>query len=68
MYLVQYILVSIKNQDWLWIVTKGQIKSEWLHEDIDFPNYHLKYLKDLCPAMTVYYGGNRHRTVYLFEI
>ena len=25
---------------------KGQIKSEWIYEDIDFPNYHRKYLKD----------------------
>ena len=28
---------------------KGQIKSEWIYENIDFPNYHLKYLKDFCP-------------------
>ena len=27
----------------------GQIKSEGLCEDIDFRNYHLKYLKDFCP-------------------
>ena len=28
---------------------KGQIKSKWIYDDIDFPNYHLKYLKDFCP-------------------
>ena len=28
--------------------TKGQLKSEWIYEVIDFPNYHLKYLKDFC--------------------
>ena len=28
---------------------KGQIKSEWIYENIDFPNYHLKYLKDFSP-------------------
>ena len=28
---------------------QGQIKSEWIYEDIDFPNYHLKYLKDFYP-------------------
>ena len=28
---------------------KGQLKSGWIHEVIDFPNYHLKYLKDFCP-------------------
>jgi hypothetical protein len=28
---------------------KGQIKSEWIYEDIDFPKYHLKYLEDFCP-------------------
>ena len=28
---------------------KGQIKSEWIYENIDFPNYFLKYLKDFIP-------------------
>ena len=28
---------------------KDQIKSGWNYEDIDFPNYHLKYLMDFCP-------------------
>jgi hypothetical protein len=30
-------------------ITKGQIKSEWIYEVIDFPNYQLKHLKDFCP-------------------
>ena len=28
---------------------KGQIKSEWIYEVIDFPKYQLKNLKDFCP-------------------
>ena len=28
---------------------KGQIKSEWIYESIDFTNYQLKNLKDFCP-------------------
>ena len=28
---------------------KGQIKSEWIYEVIDFLNYQLKNLKDFCP-------------------
>ena len=28
---------------------KGQIKSEWINEVIDFTNQQLKYLKDFCP-------------------
>ena len=31
------------------VVGKGQIKSERIYEVIDFPNYQLKNLKDLCP-------------------
>ena len=30
---------------------KGQIKSEWIYEVIDFPNYQLKNLKDFCPKI-----------------
>ena len=35
--------------DWNCILTKGQIKSEWSYEIIDFPNKQLKNLKDFCP-------------------
>ena len=42
--------------DFLWATTenshgtyKGQMKSEWIYEGIDFPNYQRKNLKDLCP-------------------
>ena len=31
-----------------YLVDKGQIKSEQIYEVIDFPNYQLKNLKDLC--------------------
>ena len=31
------------------LLLKGQIKSEWIYEVIDFPNYQLKNLKDFCP-------------------
>ena len=31
------------------IIDKGQIKSEWIYEGIDFPNLQLKNLKDFCP-------------------
>ena len=27
---------------------KGQIKSEWNYEVIDFPNYQQNYFKDFC--------------------
>ena len=29
--------------------TKGQIKSEWIYDVINFPNYQRKNLKDFCP-------------------
>ena len=31
------------------ISVKGQIKSEWIYELIDFSNYQLKNFKDFCP-------------------
>ena len=31
------------------VIDKGQIKSEWTYEVIDFPNQQLKNLKDFCP-------------------
>ena len=30
------------------VLCKGLIKSEWIYEVIDFPNYQLKNLKDFC--------------------
>ena len=30
-------------------ISKGQIKSEWIYEFIDFPNCKLKNFKDFCP-------------------
>ena len=43
-----------KNVNFIWflndvVFTKGQIKSEWIYEVIDFPNQQLKNLKDFCP-------------------
>ena len=32
------------------IYTKGQIKSEWIFEIINFPKWQLKNLKDFCPG------------------
>ena len=31
------------------VYTKGQIKSEWIYEIINFPKDEPKYLKDFCP-------------------
>ena len=31
--------------------TEGQMKSECIHEIIDFPKYHQKSLIDFCPEM-----------------
>ena len=44
-----YIYMGIIKAKTFELVLKGQIKSGWIYEDIDFPNYHLKYLKNFCP-------------------
>ena len=33
--------------------SKGQIKSKWIDEVIDFPNYQQKYCKNFCPERFV---------------
>ena len=38
-------IVSLKRI----ISFKGPIKSEWIYEYIDFPNYHLKSSRNICP-------------------
>ena len=38
--------------------TKGQIKSEWIYEDIDFPNYQLKKVWRIS-TLTVYLKLNQ---------
>ena len=37
-------LLHISDQN-----SKGQIRSEWIHEVIDFPNYRHIYSKNFCP-------------------
>ena len=37
-------------------LAKGQIKSEWIYEIINFPNNDPKYLKDFCP---MYYKNSQ---------
>ena len=33
------------------LIAKGEIKSEWIYEVINFPKYDLKILKDSCPEV-----------------
>jgi hypothetical protein len=40
--------IMLHLHDW-WHLLKGQIKSEWIYEVIEFPNCQLKKLKDFCP-------------------
>ena len=51
-YVQQETKFPLSNQSFIQINkmhTKGQIKSEWIYEVIEFPNYQLKNLKDFWP-------------------
>ena len=46
---VKFVSYMVHLWNFISLIFKGQIKSEWIYEVIDFPNYQLKNLNDFWP-------------------